>query len=104
MLCDKKSKFRTESDALNALDRLRFRYKDRKTANRVYLCECGLWHLTSKSGLEFILKERILILEKENQALKKENSSLQSRISKQGRENTDLKKDISRLIANQTNK
>jgi hypothetical protein len=75
-----KAKYRTEQDALFALNKIRETSSRKKVPIRVYQCgKCHCWHLTSTpNAIELvnenkILKEKIAELEKEIENLKDEN-------------------------------
>lgn len=97
--CASKVKFATEKDALFSLDKITKTSKRKVIPIRAYHCECGKWHLTSKtdkfSEQVTPFKERIEELELETKSLKQTIEDLTRKNNKE--ENVKVKAD-SRVV------
>jgi uncharacterized protein (UPF0335 family) len=93
--CASKVKFATEKDALFSLDKITKTSKRKVIPIRAYHCECGGWHLTSKtdkfSEQVTPFKERIEELELETKSLKQTIEELTRKNNKE--ENVKVKAD-----------
>lgn len=86
--CGNKSRFASEGDANISIKRLRKSHDG--LIYRAYLCECGLWHISTKPAISDSelrrenkkLKDKCEQLKKVNKELRDERSKLQQEISR----------------------
>lgn len=104
--CASKVKFATEKDALFSLDKITKTSKRKVIPIRAYHCECGGWHLTSKtdkfSEQVTPFKERIEELELEAKSLKQTIEELTRKNNKE--ENVKVKADARVIQLQKRNK
>ena len=74
--CRNKSRFASEADVNVAIKRLRKSHDG--IIYRPYLCECGLWHISTKAAISDLeLRRENVKLRERNESLKKDNNRLQ---------------------------
>lgn len=95
MPCNK-SIFRTEKDALIALERLK---KNPRHPNRVYLCHCGGWHLTTQQLVEHHLKKKVEELEKQLSDMTKERDGQSEVVKRYRKQLENARKQMAELVA-----
>lgn len=99
-MCEK-TIFRTEKDALIALERLK---KNPRHPNRCYLCHCGFWHLTSQQLLEHHLQKQVEELEKKLRDMTADRDG-QREINKRWKKQLEnVRKQMAELVTSQFQK
>ena len=93
--CRNKSRFASEADVNVAIKRLRKSHDG--IIYRPYLCECGLWHISTKAAISDLeLRRENVKLRERNESLKKDNNRLRAEVVK-------LKQEISKLVTDKLN-